>query len=115
MDTLKDVFGFGKKNTPVVSSGNKSTSGLPVLVIVVTDGENFDKAETTALLAGMQDKDIYWQFVGIGSERFAYLKKIADDLPNVGFFSIENIETVKDMELYKNLLNEEFAAWVKKF
>lgn len=116
LGALKNAFGFGKKEiVPAASTGAKSKSGFPVLVIIVTDGENFDKSETTALLTQMQDKDIYWQFVGIGYERFSYLQKIANDLPNVGFFSIPNIETVKDMELYKNLLSEEFAAWVKKF
>lgn len=97
------------------TTGAKSASGLPIFCIVVTDGENYDQSETTALLKAMQDKNVYFQFVGIGRENFSYLKRTADALPNVGFYALENLESVKDMELYKNLLSEEFAAWVKKF
>jgi hypothetical protein len=111
--TLKGIFGFGKKDAPVSSA--KSDSGFPIFCIVITDGENGDQAETRNILEAMKDKDIYWQFVGIGDESFRFLKKIGDDLPNVGFFSIPNLETVKDMELYKELVNEEFAAWITKF
>lgn len=116
LGALKGIFGFGSKTeAPKPAGSSKSKSGFPILCIVITDGENFDKNETTALLTQMQDKNIYWQFVGIGHETFSYLKETADKLPNVGFFPIENLETVKDMELYKQLLNEEFAAWMRKF
>lgn len=116
MGALAGAFGFGKKTVaPVSTTSNKSTSGFPIFCIVVTDGENSDKDKTTALLKQMGDKNIYWQFVGIGNERFTYLQKTADELPNVGFFKIDDIENIKDLELYKELLNEEFAAWVQKF
>jgi hypothetical protein len=114
LGALKGVFGFGSKPA-APTTGGKSTSGYPIFCIVMTDGENSDPDESRKLLSAMQDKDIYWQFVGIGHENFRFLKKIADELPNVGFFEIKDIETVKDMDLYKSLVNEEFAAWIKKF
>lgn len=111
---LKSIFSSNKTVTAPVTS-SKSTSGFPIFCIVITDGENSDQDKTTALLKAMQDKDIYWQFVGIGHENFRYARKIADELPNVGFFQIKDIENVKDMELYKELLSVEFAEWIKKF
>ena len=63
----------------------------------------------------MQDKDIYWSFVGIGNEQFTYLRELANKLPNVGFFDIHNLDEVKDMELYKQLLSNEVSEWFKKF
>lgn len=120
VDALKNVFGFGKKEAapaaaPVASNG-KSKSGLPVYVIIITDGDNFDESATTALLEQMQDKNIYWQFVGIGTATtFKYCNKVADDLPNVGFFQIPDLNAMKDMELYKKLMNAEFSEWMKKF
>lgn len=111
--TLKSIFGFGKQEQ--ATSSNISRSGYPIFVVIVTDGENSDQGATTNLLRAMQDKNVYWQFVGIGNTRFRYLEQIADELPNVGFFSIQNLEGTKDMELYKELINPEFAEWVKKF
>lgn len=113
LGALKNIFSPNKPVAPVTSS--KSTSGFPIFCIVITDGENSDQDKTTALLKAMQDKDIYWQFVGIGHENFRYLKKVANDLPNVGFFEIKDLTNVKDMELYKELVSEEFASWIKKF
>lgn len=112
---IKGLFSAEDTAAPVVVTGSRATCGYPIFVIVITDGENSDQGATTALLKQMQDKDIYWQFVGIGHENFRYLRQIADELPNVGFFEIKDIVEVKDMELYKELVSEEFAAWVNKF
>lgn len=119
---LKDAL-FGKKTEEVEKevtttktvSTDRSVSGLPIFVIVITDGENGDQSATTALLKKMENKNVYWQFVGIGNTRFPYLEQVAKELPNVGFFSIQDLATVKDMDLYKQLVSEEFAKWAKKF
>ena len=114
---LKGIFSSSKPEpAKTVNTSSKSTSGYPIFCIIITDGDNSDKTETTKLLEHMQDKDIYWQFVGIGNDtRFDYVRNLGDVLPNVGFFHIPNLEEMKDMELYKNLLNEEFSEWIKKF
>jgi hypothetical protein len=108
---IKSLFGFGKKEvTPA-----KDVAAIPVYIVVFTDGENQDPSETTNALSLIQDKNVYWQFVGLGNCSFSYLKRLADSLPNVGFFPLTDLETIKDMELYKQLINEEFAIWVKNF
>lgn len=123
-EAAKSIFGALKSiftsdapaSTPAPqATGSVAACGYPVFIIVITDGENSDQGVTAGLLQSMQDKDVYWQFVGIGNENFRYLQNIADKLPNVGFFAIKDIEAVKDMELYKELVSEEFAAWINKF
>ncbi|MEA3228393.1 MAG: VWA domain-containing protein [Campylobacterota bacterium] len=88
----------------------------PVFVVFLTDGNNSDKKETTELITTLSKESIFFQFVGIGKENFPYLKKL-DELPNrivdnAGFMHIENIQTVSDETLYKNLLNE-YPQWIK--
>jgi hypothetical protein len=53
--------------------------------------------------------------VGIGSESFTWLNKIADKYPNVGFVKIDELDRISDEDFYMKLLNEEFCEWVKKF
>lgn len=86
----------------------------PVFAMIVTDGENSDKTETMELLKESEKYNIYWQFVGIGSEDFSFLTRAANQLPNVGFFKIEDIKKISDEDLYDKLINEEFSEWIKK-
>lgn len=88
---------------------------FPIFVPFVTDGDNSDHDQAERVIKECASKNIYWMMVGIGSERFSWLKKIADKYPNVGFIKIENLETVSDEDFYMQLLNEEFCNWVKKF
>lgn len=83
---------------------------IPSYVIYITDGANDDKRETTETITYLSQFPIFWQFVGIGNERFEYLQKL-DDLKNrvidnADFFPVSDISRMSDNELYSNLLNE---------
>lgn len=83
---------------------------IPSYVIYITDGENSDKRETTETITYLAKFPIFWQFVGIGNERFKYLQKL-DDLKdrvidNADFFPIRDINIISDKALYEKLLNE---------
>lgn len=89
----------------------------PVLVIFITDGDNFDRAETEKVMYEVSEQPIFWQFVGIGREGFSFLEKL-DDLPgryldNADYFSIPDVSKISDEELYDKLLNE-FPSWLKE-
>ena len=88
---------------------------FPIFVPFVTDGDNSDHAETERVIKECANKNIYWMMVGIGSERFKWLKEIADKYPNVGFVKIDQLEKISDEDFYLQLLNEEFCNWVKQF
>ena len=65
----------------------------------------------------MSKQPIFVQFVGIGKEDFPFLHRL-DELPgrvidNAGFMHVNDIEAIKDAELYDRLLNE-FPQWLTK-
>jgi len=89
----------------------------PVFVIFITDGNNSDKNKTTKLIKESSNLPIFWQFIGIGDEKFDYLHKLDDlkgrTIDNANFFEIKNLEKISDDELYKKLLNE-FPSWISE-
>ncbi|MGG0308208.1 VWA domain-containing protein [Priestia megaterium] len=90
---------------------------IPTLVFFVTDGDNFDKAEAERIINESSNQAIFWQFVGIGRERFVFLQKLDDlqgrYLDNADFFSVNDLNRVSDDDLYNKLLNE-FPEWIKE-
>jgi hypothetical protein len=109
---------FGKTETvrdvQVVTSGGQNDGKLPVYLMFITDGENFDGDEAWAVLEALKTQNIYVEFVGVGPETFKFCRKAADAFGNVGFVQIKNVDTISDEELYSSLLNEEFCTWIKK-
>ncbi|AZI43185.1 VWA domain-containing protein [Deinococcus psychrotolerans] len=82
----------------------------PVYVIFITDGETFDKKESEAQIKEASKEPIFWKFVGVGKERFEFLRKL-DDLSgrfidNADFVQVEDIDTLPDGQLYEMLLQE---------
>lgn len=114
----KGLFGkmFGSKPAavePVENQAGKSTD--PVFVIFVTDGVSDDENATRKMIEKSMNKNIYWQFVGIGTgSSFKFLADIADEYPNTGFVPVPKIENISDEDLYMALLNEEFCGWIKQ-
>lgn len=106
--------GFFRKKT--VEVGEAPVASIPTFVFFVTDGDNFDKAKTEALIREASNQAVFWQFVGIGREKFEFLQRMDDMegrfLDNVDFFHIEDPSAVSDEDLYDKLLTE-FPQWVK--
>lgn len=93
----------------------QGNTGDPVFVIFITDGNNSDKKATTELMINLSTESIFFQFVGIGREQFPYLNKL-DELPNrfldnAGFMHVDDIATIDDASLYRELLNE-YPDWL---
>jgi hypothetical protein len=89
----------------------------PVFVIFLTDGGNADRRESAEIIRSLSAEPIFVQFVGIGAEDFPFLKKLDElqgrFLDNAGFMHVNDVDTIKDAELYDRLLNE-FPAWLEK-
>ena len=110
----------GTKYSPVMRDVIKKysvdePSDLPAYVLFITDGDNFDKSQTTTIITDNCTKPIFWQCVGVGTARKDYLQQL-DDLPNremdnVDFFNINNPNAISDEELY-NKLFDEYPSWV---
>lgn len=89
----------------------------PIFVIFITDGNNSDKRNATKLMKESSKLGIFWQFVGIGDEEFAFLQKLDDlkgrVLDNANFFHLNDLEKISDEDLYDRLLIE-FPGWIKE-
>lgn len=96
---MKDIINFYKNEK------------LPVYVIFITDGDNYDKEDTTATITESAKKPIFWQFVGLGSSKFSYLEGLDNMqgryVDNADFFSVKNADDIT----YQDLL-EEFPTWL---
>lgn len=94
-----------------------NTTGDPVVVFFVTDGENFDKQNTELFIKGISDFPIFWQFVGIGGTKFTFLEQL-DELQNrrvdnANFFDAGDIASISNDVLYSRILNE-LPIWYKE-
>lgn len=91
-------------------------SAYPAFGIFITDGANDDRYETDNAVRNSSKYKIFYQFVGIGGERFDYLQKL-DDLSgravdNTAFIKVSDFSKLSDDELYAKLL-EQYPAWLK--
>lgn len=89
---------------------------VPVFVIFITDGDASDKPHTKAWLQQVCREPLFFQFVGIGKEKFVFLEKL-DDLEgrvidSTGYIKIDDLANITEIELYDRLLGE-FPDWLK--
>jgi hypothetical protein len=95
---------------------HEEVSNIPNYVLFITDGENCDKTKSTNIIKKVSKYPIFWQFIGIGDERFSFLQGL-DDLEgryvdNANFFALNDFQNITDDELYKRLLNE-YPMWLE--
>lgn len=105
---LKDMVKYYKDIEP---------SSVPAFIIFITDGENFDKAETNKIIKELSNHNIFVQFIGIGNESFTYLKSL-DNMEgrvhdNTGFTTVKDMNKMTDGELYTELLRQ-YKDWLNK-
>lgn len=106
---LSGLFGRKPAPTPVAA-----VPQVPAMSLFITDGENQDRSAAAQVLRDAKKHAIYWQLVGVGDPReFDFLKDMADELPNVGFVHLSNLD-ISDEQLYEALLSDELCTWVKR-
>lgn len=103
---LKDVAKYYLEKKPEPS---------PVYVIFITDGDNFDKSETTNVVKDLSNYPIFLQFVGVGNASFSYLEKLDDMggryVDNANFFKATYDDFSNENNLYQKLL-QEYPSWL---
>lgn len=111
------LFGKSEVSTSVPISGTAAQAEPPVYVLYITDGNNGDTTETERVIREASNKGIFWQFVGVGRERFEFLQKLDDltgrTIDNADFFAVNDLDAISDQELYDRVLNE-FPDWIKE-
>ncbi len=91
--------------------------GKPAYVLFLADGNNHDETEAEQAIIKASGAPIFWQFVGIGQQKFEFLERL-DDIPyrqidNADFFPLNDIDDISDEELYKKMLTE-FPGWLEE-
>lgn len=92
-------------------------SATPAFIIFITDGENEDKSRTDEIILELSKYNIFVQFIGIGREKFEYLKRL-DNLKgrkhdNTGFTAVEDMDKLNDEQLYTEILRQ-YKDWLDK-
>lgn len=84
---------------------------IPNYVIFITDGDNADHGNTSSAVKVLSEYPIFFQFVGIGQEKFYYLETLDDMqnryVDNANFFKVEDVNNIT----YEQLLNE-YPEWI---
>jgi hypothetical protein len=117
----KYVMG-GTKYAPVITDvvnkySIEEKSDLPSYVLFVTDGDNSDKNYTDSAIINASKNPIFWQFIGIGNSQFKYLADLdtmrGREVDNANFFSLNDVNSISDEDLYKRILCE-YPDWCEK-
>ncbi|MFD3486251.1 VWA domain-containing protein [Streptomyces sp. NPDC058665] len=89
----------------------------PTLVLFFSDGGVYRDGEIEQQLRAAVEEPIFWQFVGLGRANYGVLQRFdtmaGRRVDNVGFFAVDDIESVSDPELYDRLLSE-FPSWLRE-
>lgn len=98
---------------------NAGKSTPPLLVVFLTDGDCFDKANAEYMIKELSSKGVFWQFVAFGDKKgsFSFLNKLDDmsgrTVDNADFFYVENLGKLNYTQLEGNMLNE-FPSWLQQ-
>lgn len=88
----------------------------PTLVLFFSDGGVYRDREIERELREAVEEPVFWQFVGLGRANYGVLQRFdtmaGRRVDNVGFFAVDDIESVSDPELYDRLLSE-FPSWLR--
>jgi hypothetical protein len=97
--------------------GNAKKMQHPVYVIYITDGECDDRQAAQEAIRNASSHAIYFQFVGIGSADFDFLKRLDDlsgrKIDNAGFVKVADMSAGDDTQVY-SLLLKEFPTFVSQ-
>lgn len=92
----------------------------PSIIFVNTDGENYDKAQTRAVLekAAAEHYGAFVFFIGVSNQNpdYTFLESLNAELPNVSFVNagiLQEFIEQTDEELNKVLLTPKLLNWIK--
>ncbi|MFI6084837.1 VWA domain-containing protein [Streptomyces sp. NPDC051217] len=114
------AVGFQNEEQKVIAEVRAYVRGNPVpaptLVLFFSDGGVYRDSEIEQQLRAAVEEPIFWQFVGLGRANYGVLQRFdtmgGRRVDNVGFFAVDDIESVSDPELYDRLLSE-FPSWLR--
>lgn len=108
---------FGKTETPATTT--VAGARRPSLVFFVTDGDNFDEAETNRVLSASQARGdkVFFQMIAVGNgSYFKYLNELASKYTNVAFQHIPDMNkwiALDDEALNNTIISNDLVNWIK--
>ncbi len=109
---------FGSKAAEVVPTVSNNPAGCAVpgmraYVAIVTDGDNYDKAEFEVAMS-QTSGEVYYQFICIGNGApTRYLENVTGRYAHASVIAFANPTRVTDEDFYAAICNEGFVAWMK--
>jgi len=114
-----NAIGHGNDEIPIMNAvldDIRPDAPTPTLVLFFTDGGFAKRQEIADLVSKASHRPAFWQFVGLGKAKYGVLERLDEMegrvVDNVGFFAVDDIDTVDDAELYRRLLGE-FPDWLR--
>ena len=116
---------FGRNDEPPVirdvirfyTEEQEQKSRLPAFIIFISDGGVNKNREIKQMITDAATLPLFWQFVGIGREKYGILEKLdtmeGRVVDNANFFALDDIDQISDEQLYERLLNE-FPQWLEE-
>lgn len=105
------IFGLFAKKT-VTTEAAEGRDGMedqfPVFTIFVTDGESLQQYEDSQVINRImkERKDMFVQFVGIGSSSFNFLRQLDSKFENCGFVEVGDLGSISEEDLMMQILSE---------
>ncbi|MCB8882282.1 VWA domain-containing protein [Acidisoma cellulosilytica] len=86
---------------------------LPVLAVMITDGDNEDHAAAERAIRRSAPYPVFWSLVGIGDHAFRFLKQMDREFDDAEFVDLEDLR-ITDDALYAELVSPKLASWLKQ-
>lgn len=90
---------------------------MPVYILFISDGGIYKDKKIKTIIEKAAHGPLFWQFVRIGGRNYGILEKLdtmkGRFVDNANFFSLDDIDSISDEELYDRLMNE-FPVWIKE-
>lgn len=96
-------------NKRVIEHGT-SKKIKPTMCFFITDGESFDERDTLALVERTKNAGIFWVMVGVGSQKFQFLERLAN-FNHVSYIKLASLN-ISDNELYEQIISEKAVKWL---
>lgn len=89
-----------------------SLAKIPVLGLLITDGDNEDHRESEVAIRRSEDFNVFWSLVGVGEHRFEFLRRMDREFEDSEFVDLEHLN-ISDEQLYAELVSPKLVQWLK--
>jgi hypothetical protein len=86
---------------------------LPVLGLLITDGDNEDHREAEVAIARSRPYPVFWSLVGVGPHAFRFLKQMDSEFDDSEFVDLDNLD-IPDETLYAELVSPKLVRWLRQ-